>query len=288
MQLVIYYAFRMGVFIFAAIPFPLLYRLSDISAWLIYRVFRYRRRVTLENLRKAFPKLPERKVKQIARRSYGNLSDILLESMKGFSMTRDTLIKRYRIENPELLNAYYQRGQSVIGVTAHYANWEWGALAGRLQLKHLPVALYKPLSNQYIDGFLKQNRAENGTLMRPIYKTSQTFRELDGQTCLFLMVADQHPSNIEKSYWVHFLGRQTPCLHGPEKHAQSNQFPLVYLDIRRKKRGFYSIRILPLVEDPGHFESGVITQRYIHTLEKIIRQEPANWLWTHKRWKKTD
>lgn len=286
MQRVVYHVFRLGIFLFTAIPFWLLYVLSDISAWLFYRVIRYRRKVTLANLRKAFPELPEKRIRQIARQSYRNLSDILLESLKGFSMAPVTLINRYAIENPGMLDTYYHQGQSVIGVTAHYANWEWGALAGRLQLKHLPVAFYKPLSNKYIDQFLKKHRAENGTQMRSIYRTTETFREMNAQSALFLMVADQHPSNTEKAYWVNFLGRPTPCLHGPEKHARSNQYPVVYLDIRRKKRGFYRIRIIPLVGDPDHVESGLITEKYIHTLEQIIRQEPANWLWTHKRWKK--
>jgi len=286
MQWITYYIFRMGIIVFPLIPFPLLYRLSDLSAWMIYRVFRYRKRVTLENLRKAFPGHSERMIRQIAWQSYRNLSDVLLESLKGFGMSSKTLIRRYTIENPEVLDAYYHQGQSVIGVTAHYANWEWGALAGRLQLKHLPVAFYKPLSNRYIDHYLKKNRAESGTLMRSIYRTTETFRELDDQTCLFLMVADQNPSNIEKAYWINFLGRQTPCLHGPEKHARINRYPVVYLDIRRQERGVYRVRIHPLVEDPDMHQAGIITKRYIHTLEQIIRSQPANWLWTHKRWKK--
>src|SRR6056297_1523960 len=286
MQRVVYYVFRLGIFIFQPIPFPLLYVISDISAWLIYRVFRYRKKVTGENLRKAFPEHSEKRIQQLTWQSYRNLSDILLEGLKGFNMSRDALIKRYTIENPGLLEPYYQQGQSVIGVTAHYANWEWGALAGRLQLNHLPVAFYKPVSNKYIDRFLRKHGAENGTLMRSIYQTTETLRELAHQICLFLMVADQHPSNIKKAYWVNFLGRQTPCLHGPEKHARSNRYPVVYLNIRRQRRGFYRIRIIPLVNDPDHFEPGGITEKYLHTLEQIIIQEPADWLWTHKRWKK--
>ena len=281
-----YLAFRLGLSFFSAVPFSILYGFSDLLAYLLFHVVRYRRKVTLQNLRSVFPDHSEKSIRQIAVRSYRNLSDVLLESLKGFSMSKASFLKRYRIINPESLEAYYKKGISLIGVTAHYANWEWGALAASLQLSHQPVAFYKPLSNRYIDRHMKNNRTQYGTIMRSIYGTRETFREFSDQTSLFLMVADQAPSNVQKAYQVRFLGRETTCLHGPENHAKHNHYPVVYFDIQRIKRGYYQIWIKKLIEHPRREAEGAITRQYMHTLEAIIRQQPANWLWSHRRWKR--
>jgi KDO2-lipid IV(A) lauroyltransferase len=286
MQRAEYLAFRLGLSLFPAVPFSILYGFSDLLAFLLFHVVRYRRKVTLQNLRSAFPDHSEKNIRQIAARSYRNLSDVLLESLKGFSMTKASILKRYRIINPESLDAWYKQGVSLIGVTAHYANWEWGAFAASLQLSHRPVAFYKPLSNPYIDRHMKNNRTQYGTIMRSIYQTSETFREFSDQTSLFLMVADQAPSNVNKAYRTRFLGRETTCLHGPENHAKNNNYPVIYFDIQRIKRGYYQIRIKRLIEHPGRQPEGAITRQYMQTLEEIIRQRPANWLWSHRRWKR--
>jgi KDO2-lipid IV(A) lauroyltransferase len=260
MQRAEYLAFRLSVLLFSVVPFSILYGISDFLAFLLFHGVRYRRKVTLQNLRSAFPDYSEKSIRRIAARSYRNLSDVLLESLKGFSMSKAAIRKRYRIINPESLDSWYKRGISLIGVTAHYANWEWGAFAASLQLSHQPVAFYKPLSNPYIE-----------------------FRD---QTSLYLMVADQAPSNVKKAYRARFLGRETTCLHGPENHAKNNDYPVVYFNIQRIKRGYYQIRIKRLIEHPGRVAEGAITQQYMQTLEAIIRQRPANWLWSHRRWKR--
>ena len=286
MQRAEYLAFRLGLFLFSVVPFSVLYGFSDLLAYLLFHVVGYRRKVTLQNLRSVFPDHSEKSIRQIAAHSYRNLSDVLVESLKGFSMSKASILKRYRIINPESLDTWYKQGISLIGVTAHYANWEWGAFAASLQLSHQPVAFYKPLSNRYIDRHMKNNRTQYGTIMRSIYRTSETFREFSDQTSLFLMVADQAPSNVEKAYRVRFLGRETTCLHGPENHAKHNHYPVVYFDIQRIKRGYYQIRIKKLIEHPSREAEGAITRQYMHTLEAIIRQRPANWLWSHRRWKR--
>jgi KDO2-lipid IV(A) lauroyltransferase len=286
MQRAEYLAFRLSVLLFSVVPFSILYGLSDFLAFLLFHGVRYRRKVTLQNLRSAFPDYSEKSIRRIAARSYRNLSDVLLESLKGFSMSKAAIRKRYRIINPESLDSWYKRGISLIGVTAHYANWEWGAFAASLQLSHQPVAFYKPLSNPYIDRHMKNSRTQYGTIMRSIYKTSETFREFRDQTSLYLMVADQAPSNVKKAYRARFLGRETTCLHGPENHAKNNDYPVVYFNIQRIKRGYYQIRIKRLIEHPGRVAEGAITQQYMQTLEAIIRQRPANWLWSHRRWKR--
>ncbi|PLX22849.1 MAG: lipid A biosynthesis acyltransferase [Marinilabiliales bacterium] len=226
-------------------------------------------------------------MKTIARKTYRNLIDIVVESLKTFTMSTKTVKKRFKILNPEILDEYQKNGKSIIGVTGHYGNWEWGAMAGSLQIKHRAIAIYKPLSNKYIDNYIKKTRAENGTLLKSMYKTNETFENFKKQTCIFLLVADQSPSKIKKAIWVNFLNQDTPCLHGPEKYARMYNYPVFYLDIQRIKRGHYELIAEKLIEEPASLKEGEITELYMSKLEDVIRKKPEDWLWSHKRWKRS-
>jgi len=286
MQYILYIIFLLSIYFIAIIPFWLLYRFSDVLSFLFYYVFLYRKKVILENLRKSFPEKSEKEIREITRKTYRNLSDLVVESIKTFSMSTKQVTKRFKIINPEIIDKYYLKGQSVIGVTAHYGNWEWGAMAGSLQIKHRAIAIYKPLTNKYIDNFIKRTRAENGTLLKSIYKTTETFESLKNQTCIFLLVADQSPSSTKKAIWVDFLNQDTACLHGPEKHARANNYPVIYLHIKRVRRGYYELKAEILIENPSELEEGEVTRRYMNKLEQILKEKPEDWLWSHKRWKR--
>lgn len=286
MQYFIYIIFLISIYLIAIIPFWLLYQFSNFLAFLFYHVFQYRKKVIFENLRNSFPEKSEKEIKSIAKKAYRNLTDIILESIKGFTISTKQISKRFKIKNPNILNEYFINKQSLIGVTAHYGNWEWGAIAGSLQINHRSIAIYKPLSNKYIDAFLKRNRAENGTLLKSLKKTTETFSTFKNQTCMFLLVADQSPSNKKQAYWIDFLNQDTACLHGPEKHSRINNYPIVYLNIQRVKRGYYELTIEKLIENPVLYEDGKITELYMTRLEQLLIDKPENWLWSHKRWKK--
>ena len=233
MQYFIYIIFLISIYFIAIIPFWILYPFSNLLAFLFYRVFRYRRKVILENLKKSFPNKTEKEIQEIAKKTYKNLTDIVVEGIKTFTLSTKQVTKRFQIKNPEILDEYFNKGQSIIGVTGHYGNWEWGAMAGSLQIKHRSIAIYKPLTNKYIDNFIKRTRAENGTLLKSMYKTEETFENFKNQTCVFLLVADQSPSTIKKAIWVDFLNQDTACLHGPEKYASMYNYPVIYLNIQR-------------------------------------------------------
>lgn len=263
-----------------------MYAFSNFLAFLFNNIFSYRKNVILYNLRNSFPEKSEKEINTIVKETYKNLSDVIVESIKGFTMSSGQILKRYIITNPELLNDYFNQKKSVIGVTAHYGNWEWATITGDVQIKHKSIAIYKPLSNKYIDNFLKRTRAENGALLKSINKTSETFSFFKDQTCMFALVADQSPSNLKEAYWVNFMNQDTPCLHGPEKHARINNYPVVFFNIQRVKRGYYEITVEKLTEDPSKLKEGEITELYMKKLEQILKKKPENWLWSHKRWKK--
>lgn len=278
--------FLISIVIVAIIPWGLIYGYSNIMAKLLHNVLKYRVKVTRSNLRLAFPEKSDAELAVIEKQSYQNLADISVEALKGFTMRNSAIRERHKILNPELLDYYYNQKQSIIGVAGHINNWEWGALSAGIQLKHHPVAIYKPLSNKLIDWFIKWNRSIRGTELVPTNQTFDTFQKYKHKPCIYILVADQSPSNLSKAYWINFFNQDTACIHGPEKYAKMYNYPVIYIDIKRVKRGYYTVELSVLCDKPNELQDGELTAAYMHRLEQSIRENPESWLWTHRRWKR--
>ena len=282
--LIFFYCFSKAI---GFIPFPVLYMISSFLSFFLNKILGYRKNVIRRNLSTCFPGMNEETLRQTMNDFYDNLADVTLESIKAFSISRRQLMKRYRILNPELVYPYLDEGRGIICVTGHYGNWEWGALEPPLQMPYEFVGFYKPVNNPKLDRFVRNNRSRFGTYLSPIRETTRTFEERRGKPVVYLMAADQSPSNREMAIWADFLGRDTAFLHGPEKHARINNYPVVFAAIRRVKRGYYELELSLITDDPSLLPEGEITRRYAQKMESLIREKPSNWLWSHKRWKLT-
>ncbi len=288
MNYAVFFFFRGFMFIIGKLPFPILYLLSDVLYLQLYYVVRYRRKVVYDNLRKCFPEKSEKEITSIARKFYRNLADITLETIKGFYLPEEEVLRRWKVLNPEVLDKYYKTNRIVLNLAAHYANWEWGILALDRQIKHQAVSLYKPLSNKLIEDWSKKKRERFGMKLVPIYQTREFFNSAHEIPASVVMAADQNPTNKEKSIVVKFFGRDTACLHGPESLGRSAGYPLVYFNVQRVKRGSYTLEIIELFENPKKTAPGEITQEYMSMVEQIVRLKPEDYLWSHRRWKHSD
>ncbi|HAW52629.1 MAG TPA: hypothetical protein DCX54_09935 [Flavobacteriales bacterium] len=281
-----YYFVRLIIWIFSLVPFWLLYAISDFLAFAFYRFGLYRKKMILTNLKLAFPEKSETEIKQICKDFYKNFSDILLEGIKGFSMTGDQIVKRYVIEKNLVIEKFQARKQSFIATTAHLANWEWGVSATGLYFDHRVLGVYKKLSHTEINNFVEKSRSlYNVTLseMSDTAKLLSTKHNLD--PFALVLIADQRPSNPRKAFWTHFLNRETAFFYGAEKFAFDYGYPVFFFEIIRVKRGHYRVKVDVLCEDPGELSKGDIILRYRDKLEDCIKKRPEQWLWSHNRWK---
>lgn len=285
MEFVTYAFLRFIILLFSITPFWLLYLVSDGIYGIIYYVAPYRKKVVLDNLAHAFPEKTTQEIIIISKHFYHFLADLLVEGLKGMTMNETKIRKRHKIINPELLDEFVEQKKSVIGLTGHYGNWEWGAFSSGVQIKHPIIAFYKPIKNKYIDNYIKAQRAKYNCKLASIKETYGTFEKYHNKTVAFVMVADQSPTNLDDCFWLDFLNQGTPCLHGPEKYARMHNLPVVYIDIRKIKRGFYELELVIISDNPNDLKEGELTAIYFKMLEGRINNEPANWLWSHKRWK---
>jgi len=263
----------------------MMYVLSDATYFLVYYLIGYRRTIVKANLKSSFPEKNAVEIRLLTKKFYRHLCDIGLEGIKGFTLNEKELIRRHLILNPELADHYFDKGVSTISVPGHYNNWEWGSLSPGLQMKYPIVGFYKCMSNTRVDIFVKKHRARFNTRLAPLTDTSNTFKDISDIPHAYIMASDQSPTNLKECYWIDFLNHHTAWLHGPEKYARRYNWPVIYVDIRKVKRGFYELKLVLLTENPNSLPEGEITRLYTQHLEKSILQEPAYWLWSHNRWK---
>lgn len=273
------------VYPLSLLPLSFLYIISDGLYILIYKVFGYRKEVVKMNLRNSFPQKSEKELLVIEKQFYHHLGDLIVESIKNFSISTENLATHVHCKNPELLMHYYQQGRSVIAVTGHYANWEWpGTLFGYFT-KHLPMGIYLPLNNKFWDSKMKSSRGKAGLQLVSPKQVGVFFKAHRDIPIGAGFIADQSPGNPRKAYWTTFLNQETAVQFGTEKYAKEFNCVVLYGKITKTGRGHYELEYFTLTEDPKSLSPGVITEMHTRFNEEIIRSAPQYWLWTHKRWK---
>lgn len=268
------------------LPFGVLYRISDLLYWVLYRGFNYRVNVVNDNLTRSFPNKTKQEILEIQNRFYRYFFDLMVESMKIFSISKKQVTERFKFENPELLDRYFPQNKHVIIAIGHYGNWEYLAVSGNLYVQHQLIAIYFPLTNAFFDKKLAQARSKFGYGLIPTSAVKKHFIQPPIQPSAVFFGADQSPSNPRKAYWTRFLNQDTAVLFGTEKYACEFNQPVLFASIRQFKRGYYSLKFEVLHENPKDSEYGEITELYVRRLEKQVMEQPEHWLWSHRRWKR--
>lgn len=274
--------------ILGLIPESLIYRQVRLISWFLRRCLKYRKKVLYGNLIRAFPDLTPESLEKLAEANYRILATTLLESLRGFTMNNAMLLERFTILHGELLNQYAEQGKSTVLLSSHIGNWEWAALGMAQQLKPPVYGIYKPLTNKYLERYVLKTRGAFGLHLIPVKQTAMAVQLCQEKPGCLVLVADQSPGKIAKAIWTPLFGIETPFVHGPEAIARENNWPVLYGDIKHTSQGHYTMEIEVLVENPREVAPGEITARYARKLESIIRKNPADWLWSHRRWKKVE
>lgn len=264
----------------------MLYALSDFAFFMMYFVVGYRKKVVYKNLKNSFPDKSEKELKFIEKQFFKHLCDLIVESVKGFTISTDQILKRVVFKNNEVLDQFFDQGKSVIIVTGHYNNWEMVGTSSGSSIKHQGLGIYKPLSNKFFDTKMRKSRERHGIFMVPMKETIDSLKKDYGRPYALMFAADQTPSNVNKCYWMMFLNQETPVFFGPEKIAKDFDLPVVYSSMYKKKRGHYEVVHQLITDQPKETSYGEITKAHVRILEEDIKLAPQFWLWSHKRWKR--
>ena len=260
------------------------------NAWLIYfvgfRVMRWRRARAEHDLANAFPEKDAAERASILRRTYRNLADGMMEAFWGYGASAQALKRRVTIENPEVVTRYWKDGRSVVLLAAHYGNWEWLLLTAGAQFGFPIDAVYQPLRVASVDAFVREARSRFGGKPIPHKEFIYTLMSRASQTRAYALIADQTPRQHEPKHWTRFLNQDTAFFKGAGKIAQFLDAPVLFVTMRRVRRGYYTARLTLLAEPPYEENADtLIVERYARALEHAIREHPDEWLWVQKKWK---
>jgi KDO2-lipid IV(A) lauroyltransferase len=269
------------------LPFTVLYRMADLLFLLSYYVVRYRRGLVRKNLTNSFPNLSKSELARIERLFYLNLCDYAVETLKLLTISREELKNRMVYTNPELLDTYKQKNQSIILLSSHQFNWEWLLVSGNLWL-NIPIDfVYQPLNSKFVDTLMQTCRTRFGG---HAIKRNKVARELVKRKNILrgiAIVADQYPGKKQnKKYETTFLNQATVFFYGSQQMANLTQYPVLYGSVKKVKRGYYTCTLVKVAEPPYAPDSEDVVKKYAKLVEDVILRDPPGWLWSHNRWKK--
>lgn len=281
MTAILYYCV---VYPLSLLPLWILYGLSDLVFLLFMSILPYRKKVVQINIENSFPDLSPRDQAVLVRGFYRHFSDLLIESIKNLSISKEELLRRMKVLNPEVLQELEKKGKSVLFVSGHFNNWEWFITSQALLVPFDSYGIGMPLSNGFWDKKLTERRQRFGLKVVNAKNYKEMFQQEKAVSVLVL--TDQAPADARKSYWMEFLQQPTPILFGVEQMANEFDLSVVHFTMKKIKRGQYSVEFQVLTEDPKSLSYGVLTEKHVKLLEESIIDQPFNWLWSHKRWKR--
>ena len=255
-----------------------------------YTLFSKKRRLRAEeNLRRAFPEIEPAEVSQLTERSIRNMFQLITVDM----LAMPKLLKREnwhdRIELGSLSNVIrlFVEDKPALFLTGHIGNWE--VLGYLLSLLGFPMtALARPIDNPLINDWLLGLRQTHGMKVITKFGASSEVDDLVRRGGRVGFIADQNAG--EKGLFVPFFGRMASSYKSIGLLAMRNEVPIVTGYARRIKDQFRYRLFTPDVIHPDEWVDQpdplfYITARFNRAMEEMVRINPEQYFWVHRRWK---
>ena len=269
---------------FSFFPLRVLYLFADIIYFFVYYVKGYRKEVVLKNLEIAFPERSPRERKRIAKDFYHRLIDTMIETIKFFSWDIKDIDRRFSASIRDV-EARFGKGRPIHVIGMHNFNWEFANWWISAHSSIPFVGIYLPVGNKHFDRMMRQMRAKYGTVLIPATDFKSRYEEIRNTEHALGIVADQSPGDPANAWWLDFFGRKTAFVRGAEKGAIAAGASVIFVHFYRVKRGYYKLDTRVFTDDASTIKPGEQTRAYKEYVEECIRSRPADYLWSHRRWK---
>lgn len=285
----VYHILFFLLYLLSLLPMRLLYLLSDCLFFPLFYLVKYRRKVVEKQLDECFPEKSMQERRAIERQFYHFFCDYLVEVIKLFSISKKEIMRRMKFVGIEQVREELKDKKFCFLYLGHYCNWEYiASLSYWLPEIHCGQ-IYHRIYNQAFDELFLKLRGQFGgesILMKDTLRRILTLRNQEKKVMIGF-IADQLPKWENMHHWTTFLNHDTSFFIGAERIAKQVDAALYYVDVERVKRGYYQVRFRLMTLHPKEFPDYELTDQYARLLEESICRQPAYWLWTHKRWKRT-
>ncbi len=275
---------------FALIPLAVSLKVGETIGGLLFYFWKSRRSIAIENLKAAVARgaviikaTPESVIKQ----NFRNLGKSFVEIVKIYYGSGETILKHVEIRGIENYRKAHDKGVGVIFISGHCGNWELTGivLSSKLTSVH---GVARPLNNPYLNKIIENARKKYGNTV--IYKKGALKKILMAlkKNEAVGMLMDQSVVRVE-GVVADFLGKKDHIMKIPGIIARKTGSPVLPVFIRRAGRGhLLEIGAEIELDKAGDYEQAVYndTIRFSGHIENYIRNNPSEWLWIHRRWKR--
>ena len=269
------------------LPLGMVRSLARLLGIAIYHVLPIRKKLTLVQLRRAFPEKSDAELQRVARGSYINLLTTIFELMWTPRLDEKRLSEVLRIRDAHITENAMRRGSGLIIMSGHFGNWEWLSIGASRLMGFSVTVVVHPIHNQAVDRLVEGwRRAMGNRIVDMGLSLREIIRSLRNRE-IVAMLADQ--SGPSGALYVRFFDRFAATYEGPAAFALRTGAPIVMTFALRAEDGNYDVlqEEIPTSDLRGLTDENVqeLTRRHVRALERMVRAHPEQWLWQHKRWK---
>lgn len=256
----------------------------------LFSVFGVRRRVSMENLRHAFPEKSEAELLRIARDAVGNYGRTMMLFFWSSAREAAAINAHLHFRGAHLATGAAARGKGLIILSGHFGAWELFPNAFATQLNLPMLIIVHTQRNARVNDVVERDRTRFGNRVVTMEQAPREVLKVLGGGGALGLLGDQ--SGPKESLFVEFFGRPCATYRGPAVFSLRQGSPIVMpMMLRRPDRG-YDIVIEQVdtsdLADLTEENIRVLTERHTAVLERYVRAYPDQWLWAHKRWKHTE
>ena len=277
-------------FPFAILPHSISLKIGGMTGSLLFYLWRNRRIIAVDNLRSAVSRgaikidtPPEAVIKQ----NFMNMGKSFIEVLKIYFGSGKRIFEHIEIKGIDNFRKAQSKGAGVIFITGHCGNWELTALSSPLVSTRFNVVA-RPQNNPYLNRVIERTREKYGNSV--IYKKSalkKILLALKRREAVGILM-DQSVVGSE-GVVAEFLGKKDHIMKSPAIIARKTGAPVLPVFIRRVISG-HLIEVGEEIEldASADYEQAVYndTVKFSGKIEEYIKENPAEWLWMHRRWKR--
>ncbi len=258
---------------------------SDLGSWIginLGPIFRSKKIIN-ENLKKVYPNLSKEEISKIINNMWKNYGRILADYVFMKNFRNSSLKDSIKLENEETLEKIKSQKNPVIFISGHFNNFE--LLAMKLEMSGINLsAIYRPLNNYFLNKVVTNIRTKyicRKQVPKGLPGMKKLLSSFKNGSSIALMI-DQRVSQGEK---INFFNHPAYTTTIPAQFVKKYKCLVVPVYIERTDKYFFKLKI----DEPFSFDEKKsiieITQELNNWLEKRVKHNPNQWIWTHNRWK---